>query len=566
MRNLSWKRIWGFIWPALVFILATTIMLFPQLKAGVITGSTDTFFHFSRFYDTAMQLQNHNISLFQTNYGFFQSGRIVNALYGPYFAYLNGLILLLAKTWFNYQIFTDYFICLLGAVSMMCLLTYVKVNKLLSVFLSVLYINIGLIPFYINSHTFNGWGQALMPLVVLCGVRMINDHERPINWIQLMVVMSLIIQIHVLSALMAAVLLIPFFIACLWLNQNNKKVWLELGKAFLGTLVLTANVWGAYLTLLPANKLAAPDSFDLRFSGVRLIGYGLYYGLYGTVGSRIMPLIMLLIALQLVLALINFKQDRVNTLATLWGTILLLIASIYFPWGTVQNHFSFTQSLFQFPFRIVAIAYPLLILGIALTIQHNFMQINWLKAAAAILVALVVVENLVATARTTNYFSQHHLVSAQVQQASKSTNLAAMFAYKKFGSQPDYLPISQDYVPKKDKNLFKKTVIKTCNHYQHAVINHDQLKLSWTAQSKKQVTLPITMYAQSQLVLNGQTFKGPKNKIGCPIVAPRKGQNTAVLSFKTPKYFYLLLWLSLLSWLALIFSSIYNHWQRRKKE
>lgn len=235
MRVFDLKKIWGVIWPYLIFIAVTTIMIFYQLKAGVFTSGADTFFHSARFYDAAMQIKNHNFSPFQSNYGFQQSGRVINALYGPAFAYLNGLILLITKTWFNYQIFTDYFICLLGAGTMMYLLQYVKINKPLSVLLSILYINIGMIPSYLNSHTFNGWGQAWMPLVLLCGVRMIKDKKKPINWIQLMVVMSVIIQVHILSTLMAIALLIPFFIICLYINKNNKKIWIDLFKAILGT-------------------------------------------------------------------------------------------------------------------------------------------------------------------------------------------------------------------------------------------------------------------------------------------------------------------------------------------
>lgn len=102
MKKFDLKKVWGVIWPYLVFVAAATIMIFSQLKTGVVTVGGDTFFHFSRFYDAAMQIENNNFSPFQTNYGFQQSGRVINALYGPGFAYLNGLILLMVKTWFNY--------------------------------------------------------------------------------------------------------------------------------------------------------------------------------------------------------------------------------------------------------------------------------------------------------------------------------------------------------------------------------------------------------------------------------------------------------------------------------
>lgn len=460
MRVFDLKKIWGVIWPYLIFIAVTTIMIFYQLKAGVFTSGADTFFHSARFYDAAMQIKNHNFSPFQSNYGFQQSGRVINALYGPAFAYLNGLILLITKTWFNYQIFTDYFICLLGAGTMMYLLQYVKINKPLSVLLSILYINIGMIPSYLNSHTFNGWGQAWMPLVLLCGVRMIKDKKKPINWIQLMVVMSVIIQVHILSTLMAIALLIPFFIICLYINKNNKKIWIDLFKAILGTICLTANVWGAYITLYSSNKLATPDAYDLRMGGVQLGGYKGYLGTYGTVSGHILPIILFLIILQLIFIIRNFKQNLVNTTVTIYGLFILAIASVYFPWGVVQRIFPFTESLFQFPYRLTVIAYPLLILGIGLTIQLNFVQVNWKKYVSFIFVGLALIESIVSTIRTTHYFSSYDTVSATVQRASKDTDLSKIFKNKVYGRQSDYLSVSKNYVPGKMNNLYRKKVIE----------------------------------------------------------------------------------------------------------
>ena len=557
MKNIKWEKVWGVVWSYLVFIAVTTIMIWPQLKIGVFTSGADAFFHSARFYDAAMQIHNHNFSFFQSNYGFQQSGRVINALYGPGFAYLNGLILLMVKTWFNYQILTDYLICLLGAGTMMCLLQYVEINKPLSVLLSILYINIGMIPSYINSHTFNGWGQAWMPLVLLCGVRMIKDKKKPINWIQLMVVMSVIIQIHILSTLMAVVLLIPFFIICLCIHRNDKKIWIDLSKAILGTICLTANVWGAYLALYSSNRLATPDAYDLRLGGVQLSGYKGYVGTYGTVSGHILPLMLFLIILQFIFIICNFKQNLVNTTVTIYGLIILAVASIYFPWGVVQRIFPFTKSLFQFPYRLIVIAYPLLILGIGLTIRLNFMQVNWKKYISIIFVGLALIESMVSTVRTTRYFSSYHTVSATVQRASKDKDLSKIFDNKVYGRQSDYLSVSKDYVPGKMNNLYRKKVLKKQKGYKHFV-DHNRLILKWNAENSKKITLPLVMYSQSELIVNGKYFNGKKNPVGSPIISQRKGANSAILSFKVPTYFYVLLWVTIVSWVILLIFGLYK--------
>ncbi|MCT3495636.1 hypothetical protein EFR60_07575, partial [Lactobacillus delbrueckii subsp. bulgaricus] len=51
-----------------------------------------------------------------TLYGFNQSGRVINAFYGPAFAYLNGLLLLAVGTWYRYQIITSFLVFAVGGV------------------------------------------------------------------------------------------------------------------------------------------------------------------------------------------------------------------------------------------------------------------------------------------------------------------------------------------------------------------------------------------------------------------------------------------------------------------
>lgn len=556
MKKSLVNRVWSALWPYLFFIIVITLMIYPQLRAGVLTKGGDTYFHFARFYDAAMQLKNHTFSLFQSDYGFYQSGRVINAVYGPAFAYLNGALILLCKTWFNYQIVTDYIIGLIGAATMLHLLRYVKVNKILAVLLSALYINIGLIPTYLNSSSFNSWGQAFMPLVLLCGVKMIKDRQQPINWIQLMVVMSIMAQIHMLSTLLATLLLIPFFIVSVFLNHNSAKLWLNLVKAVVGTLFLTANVWGAYLILMSSNTLGLPDPYNLMFSGVRITGYSGYHGTYGTVFGYMLPLIALLFVAQFIYVIFHFKQDIVNTVATFVGIILLAVASNYFPWGFVQRKLPFLQTSFQFPFRFVAIIYPLLVLGIGLTIQNNFVQIKWKKLVSFALVGVVFLESFASTVRTNQYYSLNHTGGVSVQKASRSKDLSEFFITAKHGKQPDYLPVSGKQDAAEYKKLYISNVIDNYGNYQHTVTKAGAIKLTWTGKESKKVTLPIVMYAQSELLVNDHKFNGTKNKIGNPIIRQRKGSNEAILSFKVPTLFYVLLAITIISWLAVLIYSI----------
>jgi len=75
-------------------------------------------FHYNRFYDAAQQIKEGNFQYFISMYGFSQTGRIVNANYGPVFAYVQGLILLLCGSWLKYQLISNFLITFLSMGAM----------------------------------------------------------------------------------------------------------------------------------------------------------------------------------------------------------------------------------------------------------------------------------------------------------------------------------------------------------------------------------------------------------------------------------------------------------------
>ena len=83
------------LWVSLIIIAFAVLLVTPQLLTRKVILGSDSIFHYNRFYEAAMQLKNGNLSYFLSLYGFQQSGRIVNALYGPFFAYLQGGLILI---------------------------------------------------------------------------------------------------------------------------------------------------------------------------------------------------------------------------------------------------------------------------------------------------------------------------------------------------------------------------------------------------------------------------------------------------------------------------------------
>ncbi|OQJ68986.1 hypothetical protein BMS79_09555, partial [Leuconostoc pseudomesenteroides] len=121
----------------LIICFFSAFVLLPQINQHAIIAGGDSSFHWNRIYDAMMQIKNGNFQYFVSMYGFSQSGRIVNALYGPYIAYLNGFLLLIAGSWFKYQLLSDWFVNVIASFSMMYLLRKNNVSRHYSLLISL---------------------------------------------------------------------------------------------------------------------------------------------------------------------------------------------------------------------------------------------------------------------------------------------------------------------------------------------------------------------------------------------------------------------------------------------
>ena len=140
------QRILYLSYPYLLLIIFILVLMNWQIHYHATFLFSDTLLHFQRFYDAKMQIKTGNWSWFQTNYGFYHSGRVFNALYGPFFAYLNGLLLLVVKTWHRYQLVV-FFLTYLTASVGMYQLAYkkAKLGHVNSLMLAILYPTFGIV-------------------------------------------------------------------------------------------------------------------------------------------------------------------------------------------------------------------------------------------------------------------------------------------------------------------------------------------------------------------------------------------------------------------------------------
>lgn len=571
MKKIDWGQIARWVLPYFVILVTTYLMINYQIghRATFITG--DRFLHFYRFYDTSMQIKTGNYSYFQTNYGFNQSGRIFNALYGPLFAYINGAVLLLCHTWFRYQILVDFAVYLVGGIGMYRLGLKAKVNDFIALLIAVLYLQFGIIVGILRANNFMAWGAALAPYVMMHAVNMVQDRKRPIHWLTLGLIMSLVAQVHLLSTVFLAFTLVPFAIYGLVVTPNKKQMLIDFCKAVGVAIVLSANVWGAFLVVYPGNKIASPNTFSLA---AHTFGFGKYQFAHGSVSW----LLCLFFILQLIYVIFNFKKSALVDLATLVAWFTFIISSKHIPWKRIQARFPKLGSTFQFPYRLTIGAVPLILLaiGIVLTQVMNS-NIHVAKEFVVFMLFFAIMQTYAGTVRTisryTNAFlDPTHVITmannyklpknrTRVQWITRNTNNGELFDLIKRG-EPDYLPVN----PSANNILYRKTVLDHQKDYKRQ-ISGDKMILTWTSKKSEKRVLPIVIYHRSRLIVNGKNVTNTvkKNQISNPTVQAKKGKNMAVLSYQAPFWYWILLAISIVGWLGFLIAGIWT-WIKKRHE
>lgn len=546
------NKIIDYLIPIILSLVIATVLIWTELTTRSGLTLDDTAFHFHRFYDTYQQIQNHNFSYFQMNYGMGESGRIVNALYGPFFAYLMGSLLLFCSSWLRFQILITYLIFLVGGLGIYRLSRKVKISQVVSSIVTALFLTTGYIAYWPRSNAFNSWGAVLIPFVLIQGINLLNNHKTRFSWISLGIVMAIVAQIHLLSTFFSILALIPFFIYGLVLSENKRQMWIDVFKAVGLFIVLTANVWGAFLLLYPTNQMASPIDYSPVLTAVNLSVAGT-----STMWTSITEVTLLLFIVQLIYVIFNFKSSKLNTFVTLEGLVFLYLSSNLFPWQFVKDTLPAVTGYLQFPNRFTVVAYPLLFLGIGLTlnelIKSHGKKLGMIASALAIIVVLFNVR------ADFNEINNNITYNKGITSNAKEMNEKRLAPYinKVEINSPDYLPVRKK-IKSSDITGMLMSMSPQKNNFEQRVLSNGRLELTWKDSTSKVTTLPIFIYKQSELSLNNKVIKPKVNEIGMPQVQSRKGKNTAILSFKTPIWFTILLYISILSWVLLIIYGVFR--------
>lgn len=531
------------LWVSLFIIGFAILLVTPQLFTRKVILGSDSIFHYNRFYEAAMQLKNGNFSYFLSLYGFQQSGRIVNALYGPFFAYLQGGLILISGTWFRYQIVSRVLLHILAESSMYALLKQCKVKTSIALSLGLLYATTFSIQYWTMRQGFSSWGAALLPYCFIPAIHYVF-YQR-VDQVRLALSMALIFQIHVLSALMLAMMYLPFYLYTFVKATTSKKkeTILKVLIAVILFLLLTVNVWGVLLYLRDANHLL--DPFINREIGKNGIDGTARYWLYTPIS------LMVLLILQFIYAIVNWKK------LARWKRILHFIYFVFFflstglfPWQyLVENGNTFAE-LIQFPFRFFVPATILLLAITGLTVTRF---VNWRKSIAVLLFTFAgvgLIQNIMDTTDRVKSAAQdgelisivkHTYVEGDYQTISLTMNDSdlSQFLNLVVKPTPDYVPIYGTIGKQNTYDLYYENIVT--NQRTEKLIEDNYLVLTWQADEGEELNLPIVVYKDSILTLNGKELdKDDYNlsTIGTPTVSSQEGKNKLELRYQEPEWLF----------------------------
>ena len=538
------KSILTSYYPIILIFLLSLLYTLPQIINHSLIFGSDVSFHFNRLYDNYMQIKTHNFSIFQSNFGFFQSGRIVNALYGPGFAWILSIILYILHSWVKFQIITSFIIYLISGLLMYQLTQKIKISKPYSTLASLLYMSTYWITSWQITESYMAWGAMLMPIVLMAGIDIVEFDKCNFSTVKLALVVSIMTQVHLLSALFSIAVLVPFFIIGMIANKNKILLLKKVVLAAILTLVLTFNVWGAMIDVFKSNTLISV--FPVKYLATQTTHFSLGQSSIYELGF----FMSLFVVFQLLYCMYHYKTlSNTDKLFSFLGTIFVILSSNLTPWNFIGKKIVILQSYLQFPYRFLTLACVFLIpIGFKFLSNIHFNYINrkkFLLTILSIISIVVFIQNISFINSKAKIWNTKRIFATQtpivkIKHFNKNRYRKAMMS-KNLGkglkmatkTEPDYLPttVRNIYKHQKPYDIYRNEIVKNQKGFKKYV-RGSSLIIEWDGYQKKRV--PIVIYKNSKVILNGHSINHSKlclSKIGVPTINGKQQVNRLQLSY-----------------------------------
>lgn len=526
------------------------LLIMPQLLMKSMVIGSDALFHFNRFYDTASQIEHGNVQYFAQLYGFQQTGRVVNALYGPFMSYLQGCLVLFTSSWFYYQIVSNFLLYLLAGFSMYAYLRRSSYQSSVAVCTSLIFMTTFSIQYWSVRQVFSSWGASLMPV---CLIPLISiQKNQKFNALQVGFVVALMTQVHLFSALLL-VMIYTFFCLNLFFTREvkKKKLFCSFCLSIGFFLLLTANIWYALLSIYATNDIVPP--FVNRTMYLNTITKNSYYWLINPV------ILVLLIVIKGSYDLIKWKNysrnDKLNSFVLLF---FLCFSTNLIPCKFLSEQQILGVNTIQFSFRFF-IPFTVLLLISITKIMNQSVRYSSKKNFYQWVTVISLIQTIFLSVNTCMKWQTDIPVKLGKHVFVQTNDLEELkqsffFKDKKISlkliqkSTPDYLPLTSS--ARGNKYEYYERYILETNDYFEKNVNGNSLFVVWEGTGDSNREIPVIIYRQTQVIYNGKPMDYDQLKlspISTPIFSDANGQNILEIVYQEPPFFRALLMIALLT-------------------
>lgn len=539
--------------PGLMIMVIALVILLPQIYTKFVPVGSDITFHYNRFYDIYQQLETGKFNYYQSIYGFNSSGRIINALYGYDMAFFHGVLLWMTKSWLKMQLISSFSCLVIAGSGMYVLMRKLNIMTIFSLVGAAMYMSASPVMYYIRALGFSGWGSAVLPWIFIPAIRVIQNKNKPINPVYLGLTMSIIMNTHMLSAVLAVLAIIPFFLIGFIQTHQKKQFIIDLILSILLFVVLSLNTLVAYADVFLSNSILQPFIPKVFLDNTMTLSITDNYN-----NTNLGLLFGCMFVFQIVYTVLNWKQSSlVEKLMVSIGSVFLFISSSLMPWDILVKHIS-ALTIFQFAFRFAAISYILLLASLMLTFNHFYRTSSHQKEKIFMTVILTLGILVISGANTVSNKNAKKWYDDPVsmgnnkknmlehnpdviRQKLRSSDLTQVFDLIAKGT-PDYLPIHDEYDSSYVYKHFSPypTYLNEIFHnqagYNHEVLPDGRLKVTWNT-SKGDVSrqVPVIIYGHSTVELNGEKVTRQDyhtSEIGSLVISSIPGENEVIIGYK----------------------------------
>lgn len=560
MRRIKNKFTLRRILPLAIIFSVSVMVLLPQLMShGTIIGD-DCWFHMNRAYEAMMQIKTGHFSYFLDLFSFNRSGRIVTGVYGPLGSYLEGLLLLIVKTWYRWEITNSLIVLIISGLSVYYITKKLGSSRMISLMAGILYMISFPFDRWVLNQNFDGFGAMLLPWILLAGYRI---YKHDFSTVKLALLVALIIQIHLMSAFVGINSLLLSFVLANFKTQRFQLWKKSIESAVLCTL-LTVNCWGSLLEIKSSNNSVPTFPYHNFLSSshtinIHMIKTPMTYQL-------ITELIILLLLGLILLIFHNFKS--VTFFLAVQSLYFMWITSKYFPWARLLEHHSMISSYIQFPERFL----PLAIASIILLISQ--LKPRWLMLIMLLIPALINVNtNIKNEQDVLNHFyrdtilSQRNVItnrrdSPQALSRILNSNQNEKFIRISNNRVPDYMPFytnikqpNQYYRLRPDQQN-QREILNNQLPIRRSVVGRNVAKLTFNVQPHRQIQIPFVKYAHTKLWLNHKDIKPKLTQLQAIKLRPNQRHNVLEAQYQPSRWYDALILVAIVSWVSLIIEVI----------